>query len=157
MSKEDLEMRALMRIVTFVIAVLVLCVPTVPAGTDLRDSLQPQTIVSVRINLSPRGAQLGFESEVPGDDPRVEALAALIREAEPGGGHKCANSGAIRFRMEDGRVIGVGLLPSHTGGDYGLRVYDGDRFVAVYRVERAALLAALEDLGVPMDDPAFRE
>jgi hypothetical protein len=36
-------------------------------------------------------------------------------------------------------------------------LYDGDRYVAVYRVERAALLAALEDLGVPMDDPAFRE
>jgi hypothetical protein len=139
------------------IVVLVLSVPAVAARTDLRDSLQPQTIASVRINLPPRGAQLGFESEVPGDDPRVEALAALIREADPGNGHRCANSGAIRFRMEDGRVIGVGLLPSHRDGGYELRLYDGDRYVAVYRVERAALLAALEDLGVPMDDPAFRE
>lgn len=157
MDKEDLEMRALFRIMTLVIVVFVLCVSTVAGGVDLRDALQPQTIASVRINLLPRGAQLGFESEVPGDDPRVEALAALIREAAPGGGHRCANSGAIRFRMEDGTVIGVGLLPSHTNDGYGLRLYDGDRFVAVYRVDRAALLAALEDLGVPMGDPAFKE
>jgi len=150
-------MGALNRIMTLVIVVFVLCVPTVAAGADIRDALQPQTIAGVRINLLPRGAQLGFESEIPGDDPRVEALAALIREAVPGGGHKCPNSGALRFRMEDGTVIGVGLLPSHTGGGYGLRLYDGDRFVAVYRVERAALLTALEDLGVPMDDPAFKE
>ena len=60
--------------------------------------------------------------------------------------------------MTDGTVIGVGLLPSHTNdGGYGLRLYDGDRFVAVYRVERAALLNALQDVGVPMDDPAFKE
>lgn len=150
-------MGALMRTVTFVTVVFVLCAPTVPAETDLRNSLQPQDITSVRINLLPGGAHLGFESEIPGDDPRVEALAALIRDAEPGAGHKCANAGAIRFRMADGTVIGVGLLPSHTGDGYGLRLYDGDRFVAVYRVERAALLAALEDLGVPMDDPAFKE
>jgi GNAT superfamily N-acetyltransferase len=155
MSKEDLEMGAQMRIVTFVIVVFIFCVPTVAAGADLRDALQPHSIASVRVNLLPRGAQLGFEFEVPGDDRRVEALAALIREAEPGGGHKCANAGAIRFRMEDGTIIGVGLLPSHAGNGYGLRLYEGDRFVAVYQVERAALLAALEDLGVPMDDPAF--
>jgi hypothetical protein len=146
-----------MRIVTFVIAVLVLCLPIVAAGTDLRDSLRPRQITGVQINLLPRGAQLGFAAEIPGDDPRVEPLAALIREAEPGGGHKCPNSGAIRFRMADGTVVGVGLLPSHTGDRYGLRLYDNDRFVAVYQVERAALLAALENLGVPMDDPAFKE
>jgi hypothetical protein len=157
MSEEDLEMSALTRTVTLMTIVLVVCVPIVAAETDLRDSLQPQTIGSVRINLLPRGAQLGFEVEVPGDDPRVEALSVLIREAEPGGGHKCANSGAIRFQMADGKFIGVGLLPSHTQEGYGLRVYDGDRFVATYRVERAALLNALEDLGVPMDDPAFKE
>ena len=57
--------------------------------------------------------------------------------------------------MDDGRVIGVGLLPSHTEGSYLLRLYDGDHYLAVYRVERTALLDALEALGVPVDDPAF--
>ena len=88
---------------------------------------------------------------------RIEELAAVIRDAEPGGGHKCANSGAIRFRMEDGSVIGIGLLPGHTEGRYGFRLYDGDRYVAVYSVSRARLLAAIEGLGVPMDEPAFKE
>ena len=81
----------------------------------------------------------------------------MISDAEPAKDHRCSNSGVIRFAMADGSVIGVGLLPSHTEGFYGLRLYDGDRYLAVYSVERAALLRALEDLGVPVDDPAFRE
>jgi hypothetical protein len=141
----------------FAIVVLVLYLPITAAGTDPRDSLRPGEISSVRINLNPWGARLGFEIEVSGDDLRVEALAGVIRQAEPGGGHKCANAGAIRFRMEDGSVLGVGLLPSHTEGLYDLRLYEGDRHVAVYRVSRASLLATLADLGVPTDDPAFRE
>jgi hypothetical protein len=146
-------MRALIRIV---IVVLVAYLPAA-AGTDIRDSLRPQSISSVRINLNPWGAHLGFATELAGEDLRVEALVAVIRGAEPGGGHKCANAGAIRFRMADGKVVGVGLLPSHTAGLYELRLYDGDDYVAAYRVDRVALLIALEDLGLPMDDPAFRE
>jgi hypothetical protein len=139
------------------IVVLALSMPAALAEADLRDSLRPQDIAGVRINLNPWGAQIGFEIEIAGDTPELEALVALIREAEPGGGHKCANAGAIRFRMKDGSVVGVGLLPGHTEGSYELRLYDGDRLAAVYRVERTVLLAALEDLGVPVDDPAFRE
>jgi hypothetical protein len=150
-------MKAMLRTGIYVIIVLVLSMPAAAAGTELRDSLRPENIAAVRINLHARGAQIGFEIEAAGDDPRVEALAAVIREAEPGGGHKCSNSGAIRFRMVDGSVVGVGLLPAHTPGVYALRLYDGDLFVAVYRVERAVLLRALDDLGVPMDDPAFED
>jgi hypothetical protein len=62
----------------------------------------------------------------------------------------------MRFRLADGRIVGVGLLPSHTAGSYGLRLYDGNRYVAVYQVDRASLLAALEELGLPVDNPAFR-
>jgi hypothetical protein len=131
--------------------------PAVAAEDDLRDSLLPENIVSVRVNLNPWGARLGFETEVDGDDSRVLPLVTLIREAEPGGGHKCANAGAMRFRMKDGSLVGVGLLPSHTAGVYELRLYDGDRYVEAYRVDRSQLLAALEGLGVPVDDPAFRE
>jgi len=149
-------MKDLANIAIFVI-VFVLGASAASAGTDLRDSLRPENITRVRINLNPWGGRIGFETEAAGDDPRVEALAAVIRSAEPGGGHKCANAGAIRFRTQDGGMIGVGLLPSHTEGLYELRLYDEDRYVAVYRVERAALLAALQGLGVPIDDPAFRE
>jgi hypothetical protein len=119
--------------------------------------LRPQEITSVRINLNPGRAQLGFELEVDGDDPRAEALIAVIREAGPGGGHKCPNQGAIRFRLADGSLVAVGLLPSHTAGQYEFRLYDGNRYLEAYLVERARLLAALEELGVPTDDPAFRQ
>jgi hypothetical protein len=127
------------------------------AEADPRDSLDPSDIESVRINLEPAGAGLGFEATIPGDDPRLVALLELIRGAQPGGGHKCPNAGAIRFRLKTGRLVGVGLLPAHTPGDYGLRLYDGERHVGTCRVERAALLGVLASLGVPTDDPAFRE
>ena len=139
------------------VTIFVLGLPAAAAVSEPRDSLSPERISSVRVNLPPRGAGLGFEAEVPGDAPGVAALAELILEAEPGRDHRCSNAGAIRFEMEDGSVVGVGLLPGHTTGLYDLRLYDGDRFVAVYRVGRPALLAALGRLGVPTDGPAFRE
>ena len=147
-------MNTLIRIAS---VVLVACLPAAAAGTDLQDLLQPHRISGARVNLNPWGPHLGLEMELAGDDPRVEALVAVIRGAKRGGGHKCANAGAIRFRMEDGSVVGVGLLPSHKEGFYELRLYDGEDFVAAYRVDRASLLAALEDFGLPLDDPAFRK
>jgi hypothetical protein len=150
-------MRARIRIWIVVVVVLVPGALAAAAEADLRALLWPQNITDARVNLNPWGGNLGFEVEIDGDDPRVDALVALIRGAEPGKGHRCSNSGAIRFTMDDGRVIGVGLLPSHTEGSYLLRLYDGDDLVAVYRVERMELLRALADLGVPDDDPAFRE
>jgi hypothetical protein len=139
------------------ILVLLPCAAAASAEGDPRDSLDPQDIESVRINLEPAGAGLGFETTIPGADSRLVPLFELIREAEPGGGHKCPNAGAIRFRLKSGRLVGVGLLPAHTPGEYGLRLYDGERHVGTCRVERAALLGVLAALGVPTDDPAFRE
>ncbi len=147
-------MKTLIRIV---IVVIVACLPASAASTDPLDLLQSRSISGMRVNLNPWGPHLGFEIELAGDDPRVEALVAVIRGAEPGGGHKCANAGAIRFRMKDGEVIGIGLLPSRKEGLYELRIYDGNDFVATYRVERVSFLVALEGLGLPMDDPAFSE
>ena len=54
-------------------------------------------------------------------------------------------------------LVGVGLLPGHEPGIYGLRLYDGDRHVATVQVERAALLGAIAALGVPTDNHAFAE
>jgi hypothetical protein len=134
-----------------------LCVPAGAGEDDLLSSLAPDNIESVRINLNPWGPHLGFESEIEGSDTRLEALAAVIRNAEPGGGHKCPNRGAVRFQMIGGSMIAIGLLPSHDEGIYEIRLYDGDRLQGVYRVERAALLAAFAVLDVPVDDPAFAD
>jgi hypothetical protein len=114
-------------------------------------------IETVRINLNAWGASLGYESEFDGDDRRLAPLIAVIRSADQGGGHKCPNMGAIRLRMEGGEVVGLGLLPSHSEGLYGFRLYDGDVFLGAYVVPRSPFLSALEELGVPMDDPAFAD
>jgi hypothetical protein len=84
-------------------------------------------------------------------------LIAVIKSADQGGGHKCLNVGAIRLRMAGGGVIELGLLPSHSKGLYGFRLHDGGVFLGPYIVQRAPFLSALEELGVPMDDPAFQE
>lgn len=144
-----------MRTLLAIVAILACISPA--AGNELIESLDPRSIDVVRINLNPGGAGIGFEAEFEGGDPRLERLVALLHGAEPGGGHKCSNAGAIRFRMKDGSTIGVGLLPSHTAGRYELRLYDGDRYIEPFMLDRESLLAAMEALGVPTDDHAFRE
>lgn len=124
---------------------------------DLRTILVTEDIERVRISLNPWGPHLGFEIDVDGNHPGVAALTSVIQDAEPSRGHKCANRGAIRFWMSDGSVVAVGLLPSHTEGLYQFRLYEGSRLQAVFSVRRAALMAALAELGVPGDDPAFAE
>jgi hypothetical protein len=126
-------------------------------AADLRDALQPAQIDFVRIRLNASGVGLGFETDVAGTDARLTALLEVVRQADTRGGHKCPNVGSIRFHLRDGNVIGIGLLPSHSQGVYELRLYDGENLITAYRVRRAKLLAALELLGVPIDDPAFRE
>jgi hypothetical protein len=143
-----------------VIIVLVsgsICLPVAAGDRDLQKVLVTGGVESVRINLNPWGPHLGFEVEIEGDEPRLAPLLSVISSAEPSQGHKCANRGAIRFRMVGGDVVAVGLLPSHSEGSYQYRLYDGDRLEGVFSVQRDALLAALEGLGVPIDDPAFAD
>ena len=150
-------MRIENRILTLVLVSIVLCQPAAAGDADLLTVLVTEEIESLRINLNPWGPHLGFEIEIDGEDPRIAALVSVISNAEPSQGHKCANRGALRFRLSDDEVITAGLLPSHTEGFYQFRLYDGDRLEGVYRVRRAALLAVLEGLGVPVDDPAFSD
>jgi len=150
-------MKIEIRTLTLVLVLIALCPPAVAGERDLVTALVPADITGARINLNPWGPHLGFESEVEGEDPRMAALVSVIRNAEPAQGHKCSNRGAIRFLMSGGGVIAVGFLPSHSEGYYEFRLYDGDRLERVYRVQRAPLLTALADLGVPVDDPAFTD
>ena len=150
-------MKTQIRTLTIVLVSIVLSVPAVAGDRDLRKALVDGDVDTVRINLNPWGPHLGFEIELEGDDPRLTALLSVISSAEPSPGHKCANRGAIRFRLEGGDVIAVGLLPSHSQGSYQFRLYDGDHLEGVFVVPRDALLDALEGLGVPMDDPAFAD
>lgn len=148
-------MKVVSPVLSVVLALIVISHPTAAGGSDLLPTLAAAAVESVRINLNPWGPHLGFEVEVDGRDPRVAPLLRVISGAQPSKGHKCANRGAIRFRIAGGAMVAVGLLPSHSTGFYQLRLYDGDRLEGVYKVSREELLDALEALGVPPDDPAF--
>jgi hypothetical protein len=150
-------MKVKTRIVTIVVASLVMSVTAGAGEGDVLHALESDENEVARINLNPWGPHLGFEAEINSDDPALKALVRVIAGAEPGGGHKCSNRGAIRFRLAGGRSIAVGLLPSHDEGVSELRLYEGDRLQGAYRLQRAELLAALADLGVPTDDPAFAD
>jgi hypothetical protein len=139
------------------ILIAILLAAPLAEGADLLDTLRAESIAGARMTLNPGGADIGFELKIDGDDPRLEDLIDLLRAAEPGGGHKCPNVGAIRFRMKNGSTIGIGLLPSHTEGLYEFRLYDGNEYLEAYFLNRKDLLTALAPLGVPLDDPAFRE
>ncbi len=145
------------RTLSIALVSIALCLPAAAGDRDLQRALATGDVESARINLNPWGPHLGFEIEIEGDHPGVAALLSVISSAEPSQGHKCANRGAIRFRMVGGKVIAVGLLPSHSEGSYQYRLYDGDRLEGVFSVQRDALLAPLEELGVPIDDPAFAD
>jgi hypothetical protein len=148
-------MRIKIHAATIVLLSIALCVPAVAGDSDVQKALATGQFDTVRINLNPWGRHLGFEIEIDGRDPGLKPLLSVISKAEPSLGHKCANRGAIRFRLQGGGLIGVGLLPSHTEGTSQLRLYDGDRYRGAFSVQRSTLLDALEGLGVPVDDPAF--
>ena len=146
--------------IRLVAVVVTLCFTCLPAGARTTDGLVADLstghIDRVRVNLNAWGSNLGFETTVLGDDPRIAALIRLVREAEPGTGHKCANVGAIRVFMANGGRIGLGLLPSHDEIGFELRLYLGDEFVGTVSVDRNNLLSVLEDMGVPRDAPSLR-
>ena len=148
-------MKPMIRALTVMLVLITFCPPAVAGERDLVAALVPGDIKGARLNLNSWGPHLGFESEIDGDDPRMVALVSVIRNAEPAQGHKCANSGAIRFLMAGGGVIAVGLLPSHSEGFFNFRLYNGDSLESVYRVQQEPLFTALAELGVPLDDPAF--
>jgi hypothetical protein len=150
-------MSRLLTTLLLLIAPVLPCMPA-PSETELLvDRLHAKNIESVRFNLNPGGADIGFELEVAGNDARLEPLLDVIYVMRPGGGHKCPNAGAIRFKMKDGGLIGIGLLPSHTKGQYELRLYDGDRHMETFIVDRTALVKAMAEIGVPADHHAFKE
>ena len=145
------------RILTFTLSLSLIYSFASAGEPDSRSVLTTEDIERVRINLNPWGPHLGAEIDVAGDQPGIAALVSVIRDAEPSRGHKCANRGAIRFWMADGRMVAVGLLPGHVEGIYQFRLYKGASLMGVYSAHREALLAALEGLGVPVEDPAFSD
>jgi hypothetical protein len=138
-----------------VFATLILSLSAEAGTRDLLSALATDDAEVVHVDLYPRDSHPGFETDIDGDDPRLESLVAVITGAEPGCGHKCPNRGMVRFRMVGGRLISVGLLPSHEAGVFGLRLYDGDRLLGALCVQRTMFMAACERLAVPMDGPAF--
>lgn len=144
-------MHLMVSVFTAAAALGLVVVPT--AANELTNRLDALEVETARININPWGANLGFELEVSGDDRRLAPLLHLIREAPSGPDHKCANVGAVRLRMRNGDVLGIGLLPSHTEGRFDLRLYEGDRYLGVVQVDRERLLAVLAVLGLPPDDP----
>jgi hypothetical protein len=130
-------MKTEIRTLIIVFVLIALSVPAFAGDRDLQRALATGEVETVRINLNPWGPHLGFETEIEGNDPAMAALLSVISSAEPSQGHKCANRGAIRIRLNQ------------------FRLYDGDSLEGVFSVQRAVLVDALEGLGVPIDDPAF--
>lgn len=145
-------MRLETRPLPVLVAVLVLSQPAAAEdAADLISDLSSKHVASVQISVNPWGGHLGSEVDLGGDDPGIRRLIRLVQDAEPGADHRCANVGSIRFRMADGTLIGVGLLPAHDDDGFGLRLYRREDSVGIVSVGRESLISVLEDLGLPRD------
>jgi hypothetical protein len=81
------------------------------------------------------------------DAAAVEALAAVIRSGAPTGGHKCRDTGKLRFHLRDGSVVSLGILQGHQPGFVEYKVDVGET-AEWFHVDESAFAAAVERFGV---------
>jgi hypothetical protein len=81
------------------------------------------------------------------DAAAVEALAAVIRSGTPTPGHKCRDTGKLRFHLRDGSVVSLGILQGHQAGFVEYKVYVGET-AEWFHVDESAFAAALARFGV---------
>jgi hypothetical protein len=93
----------------------------------------------------------GVRQEVPlvtsTDAAAIEVLAAVIRSGTPTAGHKCRDTGKLRFHLRDGMVVTLGILQGHQAGFVEYKVYVGEAS-EWFHVDESVLAAALERFGV---------
>jgi len=93
----------------------------------------------------------GAGKEVPlvtsTDTAAVEALAAVIQLGTPSSGHKCHDTGKLRFHLRDGSTVSLGVLQGHQLGfvEYKLDVGETSEW---FHVDETAFAAAVERFGV---------
>jgi hypothetical protein len=81
------------------------------------------------------------------DAAAVEALAAVIRSGAPTAGHKCRDTGRLRFHLRDGSVVSLGILQGHQPGFVEYKVDVGET-AEWFHVDESAFAAVLERFGV---------
>jgi len=81
------------------------------------------------------------------DAAAVEALAAVIRSGAATAGHKCRDTGKLRFHLRDGSVVSLGILQGHQSGFVEYKVYVGET-AEWFHVDESAFAAALARFGV---------
>lgn len=81
------------------------------------------------------------------DAAAVKALAAVIRSGTPTAGHKCRDTGKLRFHLRDGSVVSLGILLNHQSGFVEYKVDVGET-AEWFHVDESAFAAALERFGV---------
>jgi hypothetical protein len=87
------------------------------------------------------------------DAVKIAALVKVLRSGEPTDDHKCADSGELTLQLASGEKRSLGILPGHHAPyyEFRLRATNGRNY-EMYRVDRAALLAALADFGITKVD-----
>ena len=86
----------------------------------------------------------------------VAASDDVLRGAAPSKDHKCGDVGSITLQYGEGDAVVLGVLPGHDDTVYQYRLYRGEGYT-IHQVDRKEILAALKELGCPVDDPGFPE
>lgn len=88
------------------------------------------------------------KSSTSTDVPLITALLQVMQSGKGTGDHKCGDVGTLSFHLESGPPLTIGILPGHHPAYYEYRLYSsGENNYDVFKVDRAALLAAMTALG----------
>ncbi len=111
-------------------------------------ALPPGSIKSVEVErLIRRDEHTATESVASEDAIKTHALAALVEQGKPVPYHKCGPRAYLRFRLHSGQMVEMWLFPGHSESHYEYR-YPAQGLGNMFRVDRAAFLKAMSDIGV---------
>jgi len=115
-------------------------------------SLRAGTVASLALDLEAIPGRQTQAKMTTADRDKIEALAAVLRMGKPTGDHKCAGTGTLTFRMNDGSSSRIELLAGHDRRYYEFRAGSGGTY-GVYRVDRQPMWRATSGLGAGSLDP----
>ena len=137
--------------------VAVLISGSVAAPADVRAEIFPVegiSAVAIKVKFHPFTQEQEWWTAEFNDPGRFGKLVDVLSGAIPSKDHKCADVGTVTLKYGNGEPVVLGILPGHDDQVYQFRLYGGEGYT-IHQVDRAGFLAALQELGCPVDDPGF--
>lgn len=111
-------------------------------------ALVSREIATVDVNVYPLADRQAAHVSTA-EQPKIEALAQVLRSGTLVEDHKCGDTGRISFHFTDGHALELGILAGHDDRFYEYRLYAPSGDYSVFHVDRRPFLTAVANLGLP--------